>query len=477
MNRTTRTGLVLVLVLALAGLGAWWALAPHGGPPSQPPQAAGEAEAGGIPTEVSLSAEARAGIQVAVARMAPVEDVVQVTGTLRADPDRKVQITARAGGTVSAYHGSLGDWIARGAPVVTLDSPEVARARGDHSQAQRQVDLARANLEREKRLAGLGALTRDPVESARREAASARADVAEAQAQRDVARSQLARVEELQAEEVVSRRDYELARAELLAAEARLQAAREILGQHRSRLEREEKSFRAGYLADRVLQQLQGELAQKEQSLLAAGDALTALGAAPGAGGRITLTAPADGVLVARTATVGQAVEGSAPLAELLDNRTLWAVLDFYEKDVTRVREGVPVQVVPASGGPGARGRLSYISPQVEPEGRTVEGWVQLVDPPRLLREGMFVTGRAEVGSGRQAVILPKEALQKLEGQDVVFVEDSPGKYQRRPVKVGASTSEGAEIREGLKAGERVVVAGSFVIKSEFLRQTIGGEE
>jgi multidrug efflux pump subunit AcrA (membrane-fusion protein) len=79
----------------------------------------------------------------------------------------------------------------------------------------------------------------------------------------------------------------------------------------------------------------------------------------------------------------------------------------------------------------------------------------------------MFARVNLKMGSGTPVLVLPKEAVMEVGGQEFVFVQGADGKYVRRPVVTGLASGDSIQIREGLQAGEKVVVKGALLIKGE----------
>ncbi len=92
---------------------------------------------------------------------------------------------------------------------------------------------------------------------------------------------------------------------------------------------------------------------------------------------------------------------------------------------------------------------------------------VQLAGAPGGLTQGQAVRVRITPrGSGQSSIVLPEEAVQQIEGRDMVFVAVKDG-FQAIPVSVGSRSGGRVEILEGLKAGQTVVTEGAFVLKSQ----------
>src|SRR5438093_755444 len=95
----------------------------------------------------------------------------------------------------------------------------------------------------------------------------------------------------------------------------------------------------------------------------------------------------------------------------------------------------------------------------------------------RLLRLGMYVTLDFRTGAGERSIVVPREAVQAVGERSVVYVpvEGDDGRFAERPVKLGAAVGELVQVLEGVKAGERVVTAGSFFLRGEAERSRSGG--
>jgi len=259
---------------------------------------------------------------------------------------------------------------------------------------------------------------------------------------RDAARKSLERAERLLEMQAISRAEVELRRAETESVSAEAEAARQEL-------------MRLGLDPDAV---------------------------APDPGGlaEFPILAPLSGVVLERTIAPGLLVEREAPLFEIADLATVWAVVDVYEKDLGQLQERGEVEVrTDAYPGVIFTGRIALIEPALDEASRTAHVRVVLDNSSKRLRPGLFVTvavplrGASEV----EAMAVPDGAVQKFSGLTAVFVEKSPGLFELRPVETGREAHGVVEIRHGLEVGERVVAEGAFILKSELLKGTIGGEE
>ena len=117
---------------------------------------------------------------------------------------------------------------------------------------------------------------------------------------------------------------------------------------------------------------------------------------------------------------------------------------------------------------------LAWLSPMVDPHTRTVQGRVELRNPDGALRANAFGRARIAVGDAQAGVVVPRDALHRVREQDVVFVARSPVTYEARVVEVALWGAREVQLAQGVAAGEPVVTAGGFELKTELMRASIG---
>ena len=114
------------------------------------------------------------------------------------------------------------------------------------------------------------------------------------------------------------------------------------------------------------------------------------------------------------------------------------------------------------------------IGDTLDPETRTIPVRVVIPNPATNLRPGMFASAHIAEPDTRDAVFVPEDALQNINGMPVVFVTADGTTFQARTVNVGTRSMGKAEVVDGLKPGDRIVVTGAFMVKSEMLKGTMG---
>jgi cobalt-zinc-cadmium efflux system membrane fusion protein len=173
---------------------------------------------------------------------------------------------------------------------------------------------------------------------------------------------------------------------------------------------------------------------------------------------------PLSGVVLERLTNVGD-VAGVEPLFRVGDTGAVQAELKVFASQRAALSIGAPARV--RAGEAELVGRIVAIAPQVEGHTQAVNVRVAL-DPPATgaLVPGEFVTGVVERGRGEAAVVVPYDAVQRLEGREVIFVPEAEG-FRAVPVTVGRRSATRLEIRDGLTSGARYVSKGAFLLKAE----------
>jgi RND family efflux transporter MFP subunit len=190
----------------------------------------------------------------------------------------------------------------------------------------------------------------------------------------------------------------------------------------------------------------------------------------------ITIYAPATGYVVDRKAFPNQYVSPEMDIYQLVDLSSVWAEGEIYESDAPAVSLGqsavLTTEALPNSA---LRGRITFISPTVKQDTRTITVRVEFPNPGMKLKPGMFVNMELHRGLGRRLTV-PVDAVLDSGVHQRVFIDHGKGIFEPRTVAVGARSGDYAVILSGLRAGEHVVTRANFLIDSESnLRQSVEG--
>jgi cobalt-zinc-cadmium efflux system membrane fusion protein len=187
------------------------------------------------------------------------------------------------------------------------------------------------------------------------------------------------------------------------------------------------------------------------------------------------LAAPFDGTVVDRSVALGEVVGPDAPLVAVADVSRMWALIDVFESDIPDVRVGQSVVLHPEGlRGQSLPGEITWVAAHVDPRTRTLQARAELANPAGVLKANMFAQAKIAVREGHTAVVVPTDAVQWEGCCNVVFVKRSDVLFEPRKVLLGVDTGTAYEVLEGLRPGEQVVTQGSFLLKTEILKGSIG---
>lgn len=258
---------------------------------------------------------------------------------------------------------------------------------------------------------------------------------------------------------LIESRDAATFVAERSAAAAKAQAARTAYA-------RERRLFDAKITARQDLEAAQAAAATAEAELSRTQAAVSAANVS-GNGRYLAVTSLISGRITAVETRLGAYVLAGAELFEVADPRRIQIEAAVSPADAVRVRAGDRA-VVELPGGGTVDAVVRSATPSLNAESRTATVVLSPSGTPAGLAQGQAVrvriTPRGAPTDDR--IVLPEDAVQSVEGRDVVFVQ-AKGGFQAVPVSVGGRSGGRAEIISGLKAGSVVVVSGAFVLKSE----------
>ncbi|MDF3128683.1 efflux RND transporter periplasmic adaptor subunit [Kiritimatiellaeota bacterium B1221] len=180
-----------------------------------------------------------------------------------------------------------------------------------------------------------------------------------------------------------------------------------------------------------------------------------------------TVTAPRGGVIISKNLSVGETAEEGRILYEVADLSSVWAEISIFSNYQHVLRKGMQVIFI-AHDGHRAEGTIHYISPMASHQTRTFTARSVLKNAPEDFTPGVFVRARIPVEEVEAEVVLPLEAVQSLDGEQVVFIKGAAG-FVPRPVRLGVKDDLHVEILSGLQAGEEYVATGAFTLKSQMI--------
>jgi cobalt-zinc-cadmium efflux system membrane fusion protein len=177
------------------------------------------------------------------------------------------------------------------------------------------------------------------------------------------------------------------------------------------------------------------------------------------------VTAPLAGTVLARNVAVGD-LAGDQPMFEVADLSKLWVDLHLFGADAQHITPGLPVEVTRLSDGVSARTTLDRVLPGTATASQSTVARATVDNSDGRWRPGAAVRARVTVAEQKVDLMVPLAALQRFRDWDVVFVRFGDD-YEIRPLELGRRDGVNVEVLGGLKAGDPVVVAQSYLVKAD----------
>lgn len=183
---------------------------------------------------------------------------------------------------------------------------------------------------------------------------------------------------------------------------------------------------------------------------------------------RVPYYADQDGFVSQLSVRHGMYVQPGDTLFEIVDLSSVWVIADVFENEQSWLEQGRPVEITSAAQGLfDLESTIDYIYPELDPVSRAMRVRVKLDNPGKLLKPGTLVDVKLFGGPQRDVLSIPTEALILTGRENRVVVQRADNKFASVAVKVGMIAQGKAEITEGLKAGDKVIVSGQFLLDSE----------
>jgi Cu(I)/Ag(I) efflux system membrane fusion protein len=180
-----------------------------------------------------------------------------------------------------------------------------------------------------------------------------------------------------------------------------------------------------------------------------------------------TITAPNSGVLTELMVRQGMTLVAGMTLARINGLSNVWLELAVPEAQAALIANGQAVQAkLPALGDTILYGKITAILPDANLDTRTLRVRVELPNPGQRLRAGMFAQASLQ-GPEQSALMVPVDAVIRTGKRALVYLALEKGRYQPVEVVLGAERDDKLEIRQGLLAGQKIVVGGQFLLDSE----------
>jgi membrane fusion protein, heavy metal efflux system len=192
----------------------------------------------------------------------------------------------------------------------------------------------------------------------------------------------------------------------------------------------------------------------------------------------VPILAPASGYVIEKHVTLGKTVQITTDSTFVIgDLSQVWMLANVRQGMLGQLRVG-QTAVVSLPGMPDQRftGKIGNLGQELDETTRVMEVRIVLNNSSGRLKPEMLANADIPIGTRKPQLLVPSDALQQINNQDVVFVRAAPDRFAIRPVEAGATADGRTPILDGLKPGEQIVVSGSFVLKSHFLKSTMESE-
>jgi membrane fusion protein, heavy metal efflux system len=237
---------------------------------------------------------------------------------------------------------------------------------------------------------------------------------------------------------------------------------------------REQDLYQHHAVAQRDLEQAESDRNQARADLNAAEQGMKILGiknpaelAKTATSALIPVLAPISGEVVERLVSPGQVVQaGQTQAFTISDLSTVWVLANIYQADLAFVRSGDDVSVKTDAYPGSFHGRISYVSPALDPNTRTLQARIVVDNPGEKLKRDMYCTVTVTAGSIPDAIAVPDSSILRDDNnQPFVYVAIGANQFGRRDVEIGQSESGQTQILKGISVGDRVVGDGSLFLQ------------
>jgi len=227
-------------------------------------------------------------------------------------------------------------------------------------------------------------------------------------------------------------------------------------------------------IAERDLQQAESDRTQAQADRNAAEQGMRILGVknpealanAPSSA-QIPVLAPISGEVVERLVSPGQVIQaGQTQAFTISDMSTVWVLANVYQADLAYVHNGDNVSVTTDAYPDTFHGKISYISPALDPNTRTLQARIVVDNKGEKLKRDMYCTVTVTAGRIVNAIAVPDAAvLRDDQNQPFVYFASNNNQFGRRAVEIGETQDGVTQIVRGITAGDRIVANGSLFLQ------------
>jgi membrane fusion protein, heavy metal efflux system len=268
---------------------------------------------------------------------------------------------------------------------------------------------------------------------------------------------------------VVSSPDFSVARSAYIKAHSTFQLADK-------NYQRSRDLFEHHAIAERDLQQAESDRAAAQADLQSSEDAMRVLGIKDPEASvknptkltfRATVIAPVSGEITERLVGPGQLLQANTTQCfTISDMGTVWILVNVYQNDLQYVHMGDDVAITTDAYPDTFHGKISFLSPALDPNTRTLQARIVTPNPGLKLKKDMYVNATVQAGKINDALTVPDAAvLRDTENQPFVYALTSANQFSRQSVTVGDSHNGRTQITSGLRQDQRIAGDGSLFLQ------------
>ena len=227
-------------------------------------------------------------------------------------------------------------------------------------------------------------------------------------------------------------------------------------------------------IAQQDLEQAESSRTQAQADLNAAEQGMRILGiknpedlAKAPSSALIPVLAPIAGEVVDRMVSPGQVMQaGQTQAFTISDLSTVWVMANVYQADLQYVKQGDDVVVQTDAFAQSFHGKISYVSPALDPNTRTLQARIVVDNPGEKLKRDMYCTVTVTAGVLKNVLLVPNAAVLRDENNEpFVYVLTGDNEFGRRGVVIGETQNNQAQILKGVAPGDKVVGNGSLFLQ------------
>ncbi|OTG67579.1 efflux RND transporter periplasmic adaptor subunit [Acinetobacter silvestris] len=259
---------------------------------------------------------------------------------------------------------------------------------------------------------------------------------------------------------------------DLVDQQSNLHIAQANLVLARQDYERERQLWSQGISAKQDYQRAYNAYQQAQIQVQAIKSRLSAFGASSSSNGRYVLKAPISGIISKKDLVVGENVQLANQLFIIDQLDQLWLEFIVPNTNFASIAPNQQIEFKSLQTGNIFKAQIQSLNSEADAQTGRLQVRAQVLSNAAELRPNLMVNVQLQQNSSTQALRILKSAVQKIEGQDAVFVtaeHDQKIEFKVQPVVLGQVSGDGQwiEVQSGLKQAQQYVAQGSFLLKSE----------